>query len=108
MKLDNIQGVSEALNEYAENCAFFKKSAVEIDREANDFVNEFSDKYGLQAHTVSPDRWWFESKEYGMIEDGELELFPMIKHAVERLHPHDNVVPKEFRAVLVPASIEDK
>ena len=102
MKLDNIQAICDALNKSADDNGFFKKQAVEIDLKANDFVNEFAEKNGLEAHTVSPDRWWFASKEFGMIEDGEVELFPMIKHAVESLHPHDNVVPKEFKVALVP------
>ncbi len=102
MKLDNIQAICDALNTFANDNNFFKKPAVEIDNAANDFVNQFAEQNGLKAHTVSPDRWWFASEEFGMISDGEVELFPMIRHADERLHPHDNEEPKEFRAVLVP------
>jgi|GEM_PF-1989495 len=104
MKLDNIQAICDALNKSADDNGFFSKPAVEIDRKVNDFVNEFAETNGLEAHTVSSDRWWFSSKEFGMIEDGEVELFPMIRHAVESLHPHDDEVPKEFKVVLVPKS----
>ena len=108
MKFENIQAISEALNKFAVDHGFFNKPAVEIDRNANDFVKEFAETNGLEAHTVTPDRWWFSSKEFGMYEDGEVELHPMIKHAVESLHPHDNKVPKEFRFVLVPKLTEDE
>ena len=104
MRLDNIQSICDELNNFADDNGFFRKPAVEIDRKAYDFVNEFAGTNGLVAHTVSSDRWWFSSKEFGMIEDGEVELFPMIRHAVESLHPHDNEVPKQFKAVLVPRS----
>ncbi len=101
MRLDNIQAICDSLNKSADDNGFFKHTAVEIERKANDFVNGFAEKNGLKAHTVSPDRWWFASDEFGMIADGEVELFPMIKHAIESLHPHDNEVLTKFKAVLV-------
>lgn len=103
MKLDNIQAISNALNKFADDSGFFDSSADKINLEVYAFVNEFAKENGLTAHTVSPDRWWFASKEFGMIADGEVELFPMIKYALETWHPQDNQLPTKFKAVLVPS-----
>ncbi len=99
-KFANIEQISRALNDMAKNNSFFDKDPVKIDREANYFVNSFANENELKAHTVTPSRWWFESKE-GMFEDGEIELQPMVEHAKQELHPNAKHKKIEFVAVNV-------
>lgn len=97
----DIEEVCEGLNEKARIDNFFVQNPSDIDHQANKFVDEFCSNNGMQAHTVSPSRWWFESPEHGMYEDGEIELYPLVKHAVEELHPGDRNEEIKFVAVNV-------
>jgi hypothetical protein len=98
---DDIEAICDALNTEANLKNFFKLHPADIDDQANEFVSHFASEHGLESHTVSPSRWWFESKEHGMYEDGEIELYPLIKHAIEELHPNDRKKGIKFIAINV-------
>ena len=104
MTLNNIEDVSDALNEKAKNEGFFNQPPADIDHKANQFIADFAAEHRMEAHTVSPSSWWFESKEHGMFEDGEIELQPMIKHAVEELHPGDKNKDIRFVAINIEST----
>ncbi len=97
----DIESISDGLNEKAKKERFFEQKPVDIDHQANKFVAQFCSDNGLEAHTVSPSRWWFESKKHGMYEDGEIELHPLVNHAFEEFHPGDKNHEIKFVAVNV-------
>jgi hypothetical protein len=37
-----------------------------------------------------------------------VELYPLIRHAVEKLHPHDDIVQKQFKPAMVPKTRRDQ
>ena len=98
-KLINIESICDELNKKAHKEGYFKNEPVEIDYKANEFVKSFAHENGLVSHTVTPCRWWFESHEHGMYDDGEIELYPIVKHANEKLHPGDKN--KEIKFITV-------
>lgn len=102
MKIFNdIEEVCEGLNNKAKVTNFFVQDPSDIDDQANKFVAEFSSENRMKSHTISPSRWWFESKQHGMFEDGEIELYPLVNHAIEALHPADKHKEIKFVAINV-------
>jgi phosphoglycolate phosphatase-like HAD superfamily hydrolase len=100
-KFNDVEAICDALNQAAQAENFFKQHPADIDDQANAFVSKFSSNNGLEAHTVSASRWWFEAADHGMYDDGEIELYPLIKHAIEELHPSDKNKGIKFVAVNV-------
>ncbi len=52
---------------------FLFHPADEIEKDANQFVEDFAKENGLTAHTLSASRWYFQSNEK-LLEDGFIEL----------------------------------
>ncbi len=99
-KFHNIEELCAELNSKAIKESFFAQSPEDIDRQANEFVARFSEEYNLKSHTITPSRWWFESEDK-MFSEGEIELRPMVYHAMEKLHNSDKDTTIEFVAVNV-------
>lgn len=97
----DIEDITKGLNEKAIKDYFFIGSATEIDNKANKFVADFSVENDLESHTISPSRWWFESKTHGIFDDGNVELFPLVNHSVQKLHPNNKHKETKFVAVNV-------
>lgn len=95
----DIEAIVEDLNQKAIKDNFFIGSATEIDKKANIFVSDFSADNNLEAHTVSPSRWWFESKIHGIFNDGVVELYPFVNHSVQSFHQGDKRKETKFVAV---------
>ena len=73
MKFKNIEDVCRHLMEKAKSSNFLQHSVDEVEHEANKFVEEFSKEHDMHSHTISPYRWYFQSKKH-MFEDGVIEL----------------------------------
>lgn len=99
-KFTNIEEVSNALNDLARTTNFFDEDSSKIDKEANNFVENFAKEYGLEVHTVTPSRWRFDATN-GSFQDGEVELQPLVEHAKIELHPKAKKKQVEFVAVKV-------
>lgn len=99
-EFNTIEDICSALNKKAEKENFFAKKPEIIDKEANEFIADFAQENGLKSHTVTPSRWWLES-EHKMFEDGQIELRPLVDHAVEKLHVSDKNKKIEFVSVNV-------
>jgi hypothetical protein len=95
----DIEAIAEDLNDKAIKDNFFIGTATEIDKKANTFVSNFSADNNLEAHTVSPSRWWFESKTHGIFNDGVIELYPFVNHSVQSFHQGDKHKETKFVAV---------
>ncbi len=100
----DIEAITKGLNDKAIKDYFFIGSATEIDKDANTFVTDFAANNNLEAHTISPSRWSFESKTHGIFDDGQIELYPFINHSIQSFHPNDKNKEIKFVAVNVEKS----
>ena len=73
MQIDSIQTVCSGLMDKAKAVKFLDHPVDDIEEEANKFVEEFAEENGLQAHTLSAFRWYFQS-DNRLLEDGFIEL----------------------------------
>tara|TARA_R110002111_G_scaffold5028_1_gene26037 strand:- start:61 stop:357 length:297 start_codon:yes stop_codon:yes gene_type:complete len=74
MLLNNIDKIQNKLHAEALNVGFYSKSEQELNESANAFVEGFCLRNKLACHPISPLRWSFESAEYGMYDEGVIEL----------------------------------
>lgn len=99
-KFNDLEQICYELNSKANDELFFMGDPAEVDQKANEFVESFAKENELKSHTVTPSRWWFESSER-MFDEGEIELHPLVNHAIEKLHPEDKAKKIEFIVVNV-------
>ena len=76
MGIKNIKQVFNALEEHNKKQGFCSKPESHIEESANKYIAMFAEDNGLEAHTISPLRWRFDSKADGEIADGVIELEP--------------------------------
>ena len=73
MEIDSVKKICAGLMYKAKSEKFLENKVHDIEKAANEFVEQYAKDHGLTAHTLSAYRWYFQSDKY-LLEDGFIEL----------------------------------
>ena len=73
MQTDSIKHICSGLMYKAKTERFLDHPIGKVEKEANRFVEDFAKQNGLTAHTLSANRWYFQTDDR-LLEDGFVEL----------------------------------
>lgn len=74
-RFNDIRDIYAELKDEVSQRDFLEKPFKEIKDQANNFINSFAIKYGMNTHTVRPYAWSFVIGDDQLFEDGIIELF---------------------------------